>query len=256
MLKLNCSSGLLARYIASVGLEPRAKNPGSSRLCATLKNQRMIRVALADDHAIIRDGIRALLQQEGDMQVVGEASNGRQLLTLLAEVPVDVVLLDINMPELDGYDTLQQLRGQHPTVRVLILSMLSHQEYVNKIMHAGAAGYVLKSVGKDEILFAIRAVAAGRQFLCTELGVDLLHKRSAEGEKPVASEAAKKPPALSWREMEVLKLIGEGLTTGEIAEQLFTSKRTIETHRQNIIEKTQVRNTAALIRYAVTQGLL
>ncbi|MBX0289327.1 response regulator transcription factor [Hymenobacter sp. HSC-4F20] len=216
----------------------------------------MIRIALADDHAIIRDGIRALLQEEEDMAVVGEASNGHQLLALLPDVAVDVVLLDINMPELDGYGTLQQLQRLYPQVRVLILSMLNHQEYVNKMLQAGASGYVLKNVGKAEILFAIRSVAAGRQFLCTELGVDMLYKLSSEGDQPTPSEEDKKVPALSRRETEVLKLIGEGLTTSEIAEKLFTSKRTIETHRQNIIEKTQVRNTAALIKYAVTQGLL
>ncbi|WP_139921439.1 response regulator transcription factor [Hymenobacter sp. DG01] len=215
----------------------------------------MIRIALADDHAIIRDGIRALLMGETDLQVAAEASNGRQLLELLAGNPVDVVLLDINMPEMDGHETIRQLQQHHPGVRVLVLSMLSHEEYVNRMLEAGALGYVLKNVSKAEILFAIRSVAAGRRFLCTELGVDLLHKLRGRGERQSAGEE-KKSPALSRRETEVLKLIGEGFTTGEIAEKLFTSKRTIETHRQNIIEKTQVRNTAALIRYAVTQGLL
>ncbi|GGG54731.1 response regulator transcription factor [Hymenobacter glacieicola] len=216
----------------------------------------MIRIALADDHAIIRDGIRALLSGEDDLQVVAEASNGRQLLALLPTVEVDVVLLDINMPEMDGYETLQQLRKHYPQVQVLILSMLSHEEYINRMLEAGALGYVLKNVGKAEIHFAIRAVAEGRQFLCTELGIELLHKLRSRGEKaPVAGEN-KAVCTLSRRETEVLRLIGEGFTTGEIAEKLFTSKRTIETHRQNIIEKTQVRNTAALIKYAVTQGLL
>ncbi|RPD44555.1 DNA-binding response regulator [Hymenobacter sediminis] len=215
----------------------------------------MIRIALADDHAIIRDGIRALLQGETDIEVVGEASNGQLLLELLATQPVDVVLLDINMPEMNGHQTIQQLQLRYPAVRVLILSMLSHEEYINQMLEAGALGYVLKSIGKAEILFAIRSVAAGRRFLCTELALELLHKLRGRGEKPSAADD-RKSPVLSRRETEVLKLIGEGFTTGEIAEKLFTSKRTIETHRQNIIEKTQVRNTAALIRYAVTQGLL
>ncbi|GAB2787341.1 DNA-binding NarL/FixJ family response regulator [Hymenobacter luteus] len=215
----------------------------------------MIRIALADDHAIIRDGIRALLVGEADLQIAAEASNGRQLLELLAEIPVDVVLLDINLPEMDGHEAIRQLQRHYPGIRVLVLSMLSHEEYVTRVLEAGALGYALKNVSRDEILFAIRSVAAGRRFLCTELGVYLLHRLSKLGDKQAPGEE-KKPPVLSRRETEVLKLIGEGFTTGEIAEKLFTSKRTIETHRQNIIEKTQVRNTAALIRYAVTQGLL
>ncbi|UOQ77493.1 response regulator transcription factor [Hymenobacter sp. 5516J-16] len=137
-----------------------------------------------------------------------------------------------------------------------MLSMLSHEEYINRMLEAGAMGYVLKNVGKAEMHFAIRTVAEGRQFLCTELGIELLHKLCSRGEKAPVEGEKKATCTLSRRETEVLRLIGEGFTTSEIAEKLFTSKRTIETHRQNIIDKTQVRNTAALIKFAVTQGLL
>ncbi|WP_400193536.1 response regulator [Hymenobacter sp. B81] len=212
-----------------------------------------IRLILVDDHTIIRDGIQALLADVPDLEVVGQARNGRELLELLADTPADVVLMDLNMPELNGFETVPLLRQQFPEVRVLILSMLDHEKYVHQVLTAGALGYVLKNAGKEEITFAIRTVAAGRPFLCTELGLALLHK-AIEG--PVATSGGKKVNDLSNRETEVLRLIAEGLTNAEIADKLFTSKRTIETHRQNIIEKTQAKNTAALIKYAMETGLL
>jgi DNA-binding NarL/FixJ family response regulator len=217
----------------------------------------MIRVLLADDHTILRDGIRALLIQEPDIEVVGEASNGQDVLDVLARTPTDVVLMDLNMPVLDGFATMPLLQEQHPGVQVVVLSMLDREDYVHRIMQAGALGYVLKSAESSEILFAIRTVATGRHFLCTEVGISTLNRlvnRPAAARSDASS--AHKSSDLSSREMEVLRLIAEGLTNAEIADKLFTSKRTIETHRQNIIEKTQAKNTAALIRYAMGQGLI
>lgn len=214
----------------------------------------MIRVFLTDDHTILRDGIRALLSLQPDLEVVGEASNGEELLSQLATTPVDVVLIDINMPVMDGFTTMGHLRESYPDVRVLVLSMLDHESYVNRMLEAGADGYVLKNADIAEISHAIRTVAGGRPFLCTEIGLDMLQKlvRNAppsDGTRPRSGD-------LSKRELEVLRLIAEGLTSAEIADRLFTSKRTIETHRQNIIEKTQAKNTAALIKFAVSNGLL
>ncbi|MBX0291439.1 response regulator transcription factor [Hymenobacter sp. HSC-4F20] len=224
----------------------------------------MIRVILADDHAILRDGIRAILSHEPDIQVVGEAGNGQALLELLATQPADLVLLDVSMPVLDGFATTSALRAQFPGVHVLVLSMLDQESCVYRMMQAGALGYVLKNADITEITYAIRTVAAGRPFLCTEIGLSLL--RRATQRQVGANETAEPaytiplyrsgPVELSVREMEVLKLIAEGLTNAEIADQLFASKRTIETHRQNIIEKTQAKNTAALIRYAMLHGLI
>jgi len=213
----------------------------------------MSRIFLVDDHTIVRDGLRALLASEPDIEVVGEASNGQELLDRLPTTPADVVLLDANMPVLDGLATTLRLRAEFPQVRVLILSMLAHERYIGQLFDAGASGYVLKSAEKGEILVAIQTVIAGRQFLCSDLGLNMLRKVLAKDDEP---EEAAKASRLSRRESEVLQLLAEGLTTNEIAEKLFTSKRTIETHRQNILEKTQTKNTAALIRMAVTQGLL
>jgi DNA-binding NarL/FixJ family response regulator len=213
----------------------------------------MSRIFLVDDHTIVRDGLRALLANEPDITIVGEAGNGQELLDRLPTTPADVVLLDANMPVLDGLATTQRLRAEYPQVRVLILSMLAHERYIGQLFDAGASGYVLKSAEKDEILVAIQMVISGRPFLCSDLGLSMLRKVLAKDDEP---DETTKASRLSRRESEVLQLLAEGLTTNEIAEKLFTSKRTIETHRQNILEKTQTKNTAALIRLAVTQGLL
>lgn len=215
----------------------------------------MIRVVLTDDHTILRDGIRALLSLQPDLEVVGEAGNGQELLALLESTSADVVLMDINMPVMDGFAAVEQLRERYPALRVLVLSMLDHENYVHRMLEAGAHGYVLKNADITEISHAIRTVAAGRPFLCTELGLDLLNKLvRISGVVPEGNRM--KSGDLSKRELEVLRLIAEGLTNAEIADQLFTSKRTIETHRQNIIEKTKTKNTAALVKFAVSNGLL
>lgn len=215
----------------------------------------MIRVFLVDDHTVLRTGLRTLLADQPALTVVGEAGNGLELLAQLPDAPADVVLLDINMPQLDGAATAQQLQEQYPEIKILVLSMLDAEEHIFRMLDAGAMGYVLKSAGLDEIVHGIRTVAAGRHFLCSEVGYSALYKLrnsadlSTTTEHPAAS-------TLSKRETEVLQLIAEGLTNGEIADKLFTSKRTIETHRQNIITKTQMKNTASLIRFAVSERLV
>jgi DNA-binding NarL/FixJ family response regulator len=215
----------------------------------------MIRVFLVDDHHIVRSGLHLLLSAQPDLQIVGEASNGLDLLAQLPTIPTDVVLLDVNMPGMDGPETARQLRVQYPDIRVLALSMLDKENYIFQMLDAGAQGYLLKSSGVDEIITGVRTVAAGGQFLCTAAGLTALHKLR-DGARPHAAEPAEKPGSLSRREIEVLQLISQGLTTGEIAEKLFLSKRTIETHRQNMMEKMQVKNTAALIKQAMADGLL
>ncbi|GAA4013490.1 response regulator transcription factor [Hymenobacter fastidiosus] len=216
----------------------------------------MIRLILTDDHTILREGIRALLGGEADLQVVGEAADGEALLDLLATTPADVVLLDLNMPGMDGVTTLTELQQHHPTVRVLVLSMLDHEKYVSRTMDSGARGFILKNADSTEIIHAIRTVADGRLFLGTETGLDLLRKLNQLSPDKSSDHVSRMPHELSGRELEVLQLIAEGLTNAEMADKLFTSRRTIETHRQNIIEKTQAKNTAALVKYALNQGLI
>lgn len=212
----------------------------------------MIRLFLVDDHAVLRDGLRALFSQEGLLRVVGEAENGAQLLAQLPATPCDVVLLDLHMPGLGGLATTQRLHAEFPDVRVLVLSMVDNERAIGQVLAAGALGYVLKNAGHDEILVAVRAVAAGRRFLCSELGLNMLEKVLSEAPEP----AAKPTSGLSAREQEILRLVADGLTTAQIADKLYTSPRTVETHRQNIMEKTGAKNTAALVRAAVTRGWL
>jgi DNA-binding NarL/FixJ family response regulator len=216
----------------------------------------MIRVFLVDDHPIVRDGIRSLLEREPTVQVVGTAGNGQELLDQLPHTPTDLVLVDINMPVMDGYATARRLREDYPDVRILALSMLVEELYVGRMLEAGASGYLLKSAGKDEILHAIRQVMEGRPFLCSEVGLAMLQKVLQWNNSGPAAPMPQKTQLLSKREMEVLQLIAEGLTNAEIADQLFTSKRTVETHRQNILEKTQAKNTAALVKLALADGLI
>lgn len=214
----------------------------------------MIRVLLTDDHALIRDGIRSLLHSEPDITVVGQACEGQMLLDLLVSTPADVVVLDLNMPGMDGFTTIPLLRERFPEVNILILSMLDHEQYVAQALRAGALGYALKNTDRDELVYAITTVARGLPYLSTTIGLELLRKLQHPGCENGGLQRAN--AGLSKRELEVLQLIAEGLTNAEIADKLFTSKRTIETHRQNIIEKTQAKNTAALIKFAVSNGML
>ena len=212
----------------------------------------MIRLFLVDDHALLRHGLRALFQQETDLLIVGEAESGEQLLELLPSTPCDMVLLDLHMPGLDGLATTERLRAKWPEVRVLVLSMVDNERAIGQVLAAGARGYVLKNVSHDEILVGVRAVATGRRFLCSELGLSMLDKLLVSVPEP----AAKSSVGLSPREREILQLVADGLTTTQIADKLFTSPRTVETHRQNIMEKTGAKNTASLIKTAASQGWL
>ena len=212
----------------------------------------MIRLFLADDHAILRDGLRALFELEPSLHVVGEAESGEQLLAQLPATPCDVVLLDLHMPGLDGLATTQRLQAEFPDVRILILSMADHERAIGQVLTAGASGYVLKNAGHDEIVAAVRTVAAGQRFLCSKLGLTMLEKLLA-----VTPESAPQlTSGLTAREQEILRLVTDGLTTAQIAEQLYTSPRTVESHRQHIMEKTGTKNTAALVKAAASQGWL
>lgn len=217
----------------------------------------MIRIFLVDDHTVLRHGMKALLADRPGLTVVGEAGNGEDLFEQLPTTAADVVLLDISMPGMCAAEITRQLREQYPAVQVLVLSMQSEADRIFHMLDAGAQGYVLKTAGLDEIVHGIRTVAAGRPFLCCEVGFAALYKLREAG-VPLAgtAAAAEKRGGLSKRETEVLQLIAEGLTNQEIADKLYTSKRTVETHRQNIIGKTHMKNTASLIRFAVSEGLV
>jgi DNA-binding NarL/FixJ family response regulator len=214
----------------------------------------MIRLLLTDGHAPTREALRLGLEAMGNVTVVGEASNVAELLAMLETTPADVVLLDLSLPGPDAFALLPALRGQYPQLRVLARGELRSDPYVTRAFELGTHGYILKSALLSELAQGLSTVAAGRPFLCTAIGLGLVHRLYLG--TPADADAARLALGLSKREMEVLSLVAEGLTNAEIAAKLFTSKRTVETHRQNIMDKTQTRNTAALIRLAALQGLL
>ena len=197
---------------------------------------------------------RTLLTADPLFEVVGEAGNGQALLDQLPTVATDVVLLDLNMPVFDGLATTHRLRAEYPELRILLLSMMTHERTIGEALAAGAHGYVLKNADKYEVVAALQGVAAGKRFLCSEIGLRLLEKLLLQESRTPASAAS--DVHLTHREREVLQLVAGGLTNQEIADQLFTSKRTVESHRQSLLEKTGAKNTAALVKYAMERGLL
>ncbi|WP_426059859.1 LuxR C-terminal-related transcriptional regulator [Hymenobacter sp. B1770] len=213
----------------------------------------MIRLFLTDGHSPTREALRKDTGVAG-VEVVGEAGTGEELLAQLAEAAPTVVLLDLSLPGPDVFALLPALREQYPQLRVLARGELTNEHYVARSFDLGAHGYVLKNVLPAELMYGVSTVAAGRRFLCSSIGVALLGRLFMGN--PGASDEARAALGLSKREIEVLGLVAEGMTNAEIATKLFTSKRTIETHRQNIIAKTQAKNTAALIKLAARQGLL
>jgi len=214
----------------------------------------MIKIVLVDDHHIVRQGIRTLLEIETDMTVIGETDEQDELVNLLKNNRADVVIIDINMPNIDGITLTKTIKQLYPNIYVIVLSMMDHEKYVAQAFKAGANAFLIKNVSRDELLFGIRFVAQGEYYICSEISMKILHQAM----KVISVQAPTKVSELQInnREMEVLGLTADGFTNQEIAERLFTSKRTVEGYRQSLIEKTGVRNTAALIKYAFQNGLL
>lgn len=214
-----------------------------------------IKVLLAEDHTIVRNGIVALLEKENNIEIIAEAKNGEEVLNLLESgVETDVILTDINMPDMNGMELISALSANYPKIKVLVLTILDHEKYVIKSLEAGASGYLLKNVNIDEIIFAIKQITSGYKYICTGISLKLLaqvNDRYLEG-----SPQKKLNGDISKREIEILTLIAQGFTNGEIAEKLFTSKRTIEGNRQNLLEKTGTKNTAALISFVIRNRII
>ncbi|ETZ23028.1 hypothetical protein N824_20545 [Pedobacter sp. V48] len=221
----------------------------------TEKKTKMLKVILAEDHNIVRNGIRMLLDNEPDFEVIAEATNGEEVLELLDNnTEAELILADINMPVMDGMTMLKAIKLVYPEVKVVFLSMLDNEKYVTQAFREGAWGYVFKNVSSDELIFSLRQVNRGSRYLCTELALNLLDRSMQENTIFTAPMESKID--FSEREVEVLQLIAEGLTNVEIAEKIFISKRTVEGHRQSLLEKTGSKNTATLIRFAVLNGFI
>lgn len=208
-----------------------------------------VRILIVDDHAVVRKGLRLVLEAEDDLEPVGEAGSGREAIFQARALKPDVILLDVVMPEQSGLEVLPQLRHEHPDAKVLVLSMQDDPQYVRQAFAAGASGYVLKEAADTDVVAAVREVAAGGRYVHPELGA-----RMVAAEAEAARRAAEDP--LSDREREVLRLLARGHTNQEIAKQLYISVRTAETHRAHIMQKLNLSTRAELVRYAIAHGLL
>jgi two-component system, NarL family, response regulator NreC len=209
----------------------------------------MIRIVIVDDHAVVRSGLRLLLDAENDLEVVGEAGNAREAIFEVRAANPDVVLLDVVMPGESGIEALPRVLHEAPAVKVLMLSMQDDPNYVREAFAAGASGYVLKEAVDAEVVAAIREVAGGNQYVHPALGARMVAADAA-------AQAAAAADPLSDREREVLKMLALGHTNQEIAERLYISVRTAETHRAHIMRKLELSTRAELVRYALEHGHL
>ena len=214
-----------------------------------------ITVLLAEDHTIVREGLRALLKQEPDIQVVGEAENGRDAVELARKKGPDVVVMDIAMPLLNGMEATRQILLAQPATRVLMLSAHSDDAYVERVMALGASGYLIKQTAAHILPEAIREVHAGKPFFSPTISKRLRHHAQKAIERGELA-ATKGSVQLTTREMEVLQLIAEGKANKETAEELHISIKTVEKHRQRLMEKLNIHDTAGLTRHAIAAGII
>ena len=209
-----------------------------------------IRVLIADDHSVVREGLQALLDAAGGIEVIGLATDGREALALARSADPDIALLDLAMPNLNGIDTCQQMREECPQVRCIILSMYSTSEHVHRALRAGARGYLMKETAGRQLAAAIQAVSAGRTYLDEGFPKELVIRArdTAPGSKTPLE-------LLSTRERQVLQLVVEGQTSTAIAEQLFLSPKTVDTYRSRLMHKLGVADLPSLVKFALNQGL-
>ena len=212
-----------------------------------------IRVFLADDHGVVRDGLRLLLEAQGDITVVGDAADGREAVRQVQELGPDVVVMDIAMPELNGIEATYQLREMCPAIQIVILSIHSATEHILRALRAGARGYLLKESAGTEVVEAVRAVHAGRRYLSQRISDTVIdgYLRQDPGDRvrsPLES--------LSPREREVLQLVVEGKTSAEIGKILFLSQKTVETYRSRLMQKVGINGLPGLVKFALQHGLI
>jgi DNA-binding NarL/FixJ family response regulator len=212
-----------------------------------------IRVLIVEDHALFRQGVEALMQGAKDMDVVGQAENGRDALRLVAECSPDVVLMDISMPELNGLEATARIVRDYPHVKVLMLSMYKYEEYVLQALRAGAVGYLLKDADTSELEFAIRSVASGKTYLSPSISGVVIGDYVQRSDNEAAGGPLGK---LTTRQREILQLIAEGNTTTDMGKILNISPKTMETHRKQLMDNLGIHDIAGLVRYAIRTGLV
>ena len=210
-----------------------------------------IRVVLADDHVIVRDGLRSLLEQQSNIKIVAEAADGLEAVKVADETRPDVVIMDASMPTLNGMEATRRIRAQRPEVRVMCLSMHCESRFVSAMLEAGASAYLLKDCASEELVRAIHTVLAGQIYLSPGIGQVVADHFKTGGDAAGTSAFS----ILTEKERAVLQLLAEGHTTREIGERLTLSAKTVATHREHIMEKLGIRSIAGLTRYAIQQGL-
>jgi DNA-binding NarL/FixJ family response regulator len=209
----------------------------------------MIKILIADDHAVVREGLKQIISETPDMIVTDEANNGQEVLNKVSEQNYDVVLLDITMPGRSGLDILKQLKGKKPRLPVLMLSVHSEEQYAVRTLKAGASGYLTKGSATEELIAAIRKISKGKKYVSSSLAEKLAFDLDMDHEKP-------RHELLSDREYQVMSMIAAGKTVKEIADELSLSVQTISTYRSRILEKMKMKNNAEIIYYAVKEGLV
>jgi len=210
-----------------------------------------IRILLVDDHKIMRDGLRSLIEKQNGMAVVGEAENGRIALRLTRTLQPDVIVMDINMPDLNGIDATRQILAELPSVKIVAFSMHSDRQFVAEMLKAGVSGYLLKDAAFDELARAIRTVADNETYLCTKVADTVIKDYREQLRAYEPSDSA----VPTDREREIIQLLAEGYTTKQIADKLNVSIKTIESHRRNIMEKLKIQSIAELTKFAIREGL-
>lgn len=213
------------------------------------------KILIVDDHEVVRDGLKNILTSLDNISIAGEAGNGEDAVKMYSSLKPDLVIMDISMPGMNGIEATRVIKEKDPDARILILTMHDNQEYLNQIIRSGAKGFILKNTDKEELLDAVRTVASGDNFFSKDISKLIIDNYIRTAKETEKSDAYKEVP-LTKREIEILKLIASGYSNQEIANILYISYNTVDTHRKNIMHKLSIKNTAGLVRYAIEKGLI
>ena len=214
-----------------------------------------IKILIVDDHEVVRDGLKNILLSLNNVSIAGEAANGEDSISLYDSLKPDLVIMDISMPGMNGIEATRIIKENDPNAKILILTMHDNQEYLNQIIRSGAKGFVLKNTDKEELLDAVKTVAGGENFFSKDISKLIIENYIRSAKDSDKNEGYKEVP-LTKREVEILKCIAEGNSNQEIANKLYISYNTVDTHRKNIMHKLSIKNTAGLVRYAIEKGLI